>query len=81
MWATLVRSGDVFLQVAAAARIADCHPKTIRRLIKQGKLRNYSLASDPRVRLGDLIAYLAGSSDAVSAEEIRRRARAAVGAA
>jgi excisionase family DNA binding protein len=87
IWAALIKreSEDAFdvdreekfLRVTKAAKIADCHRKTITRLVRNGELERHMIGGDIRIRLGDLRAYLARRGDQPSDEEIRRRARAA----
>lgn len=67
--------GDFFLRPSEAAKIADCHPKTIMRLAREGHLKIYRVGKDIRIRFGDLIAYLEGRCDDDPDEEIRQRAR------
>jgi excisionase family DNA binding protein len=68
---------EIFLRVNEAAKIADCHPKTINRLVRNGQIKCYRVGEHIRIRRADLIAYLARGDDRPSDEEIRRRARAA----
>jgi hypothetical protein len=73
-----VATGDVFLTLKDAAAIASCSIKTLRRAFAAGELRCWWAGQDPRVRHGDLIAYLGRNAVVPEAEEIRRRAREAV---
>jgi UPF0288 family protein (methanogenesis marker protein 3) len=78
VFAQLVASGNVFLKIKTAAAIADCHDKSITRALAVGDLRRYGLREDPRIRLGDLLNYMARQEQAEAPEAIRERARAVV---
>jgi hypothetical protein len=78
VFSSLVSAGNVYLQIKAAAAIAGCHPRTIKRALGSGELRRYSVGADPRVRLRDLAIYMARGAQGEGPESIRERARAMV---
>lgn len=68
-----------YLTVKEAAVMMGCHPTTVRRLVRDGKLGRYLLEGDVRIRVSDIHAYLARSGARSPSIDLAERALAIMG--
>ena len=64
-----------YLTLRQAATLMNVHPKTIRKLINGGKLGRFTVSGKPRVKLGDIHAYMASDAPAPETSSLDDRAR------
>ncbi len=50
---------DNHFSITTAAARLDCHPETLRRIIRRGELTAIKVGRDWRIREADLLAFLA----------------------
>jgi excisionase family DNA binding protein len=62
-----------------AAAMMSCHPATVRRLVREGKLGRYVLGDDVRILVSDIHAYMARSGAASPSIDLAERALAIMG--
>jgi excisionase family DNA binding protein len=68
-----------YVAVKAAAVIMGCHPATVRRLVREGKLGRYLLENDLRIKVSDIHAYMARAGVSSPSIDLAERALAIMG--
>jgi excisionase family DNA binding protein len=68
-----------YVTVKAAAAIMGCHPTTIRRLVREGKLGRYLLEKDLRIKVSDIHAYMARAGTSSPSIDLAERALSIMG--
>jgi excisionase family DNA binding protein len=68
-----------YATIKQTAAMMSCHPATVRRLVREGKLGRYLLGDDVRILVSDIHAYMARAGAASPSIDLAERALAIMG--